>query len=137
MNVRASGDKVVAWVLWPSALLHEATHVLPLLPWLESVDVDLRSNAQVRCDVQPGTPAWAIRLAAILPTVIGTLVAAAVYLTVIATGGGTYVITIQPGLLIEWGFEPVAWALGTAWWYWYTIPSEDDRSRFQNPIPES
>lgn len=133
LSLKHIADAAVEWLLWPSAALHELTHLLPVVPWLTSVDVHLRGEASVTCEVASDTPVWAIRLAAIAPTVVGVLIAGIIYVTVLAGSPLSYTVTIREGLAVEAGVKPLAWALCTAWWYWYTWPSEQDREQFQNP----
>jgi hypothetical protein len=99
---------------WPATLLHELTHMLLALPWAEESaiivdDVGVAHHVNWRQD----TPMWAIVLASLGPTMLGS---------VVGLVGLIQLVTTPPGTVTEW---LLAGAIA-GWWTIYAAPSGDD-----------
>jgi len=109
----------VAHAIWrvvslPAMLAHELTHLLLSLPWAtESAIVIDDLGAAHLVDWEPGTPRWAIVLASLGPTLLGSAVGLV---------GLWQLLQSPPGNLNQW---LLAGAIA-GWWTIYAAPSGTD-----------
>lgn len=109
----------LAHALWriaslPATLAHELTHLLLALPWAtESAIVIDDVGAAHLVDWEPGTPRWAIVLASLGPTILGSIVGLV---------GLWLLVQSPPGTLNDW---LLAGAIA-GWWVIYASPSPAD-----------
>lgn len=98
---------------WPATLLHELTHMLLALPWAEESAIIVDGDVGHYVNWSPTAPQWAILLASLGPTLLGSLVGVV----------GLYqLVTSPPGTVAEW---LLAGAIA-GWWTIYAAPSGDD-----------
>jgi hypothetical protein len=111
----------VCWQLMslPASMLHELTHFVLAQPWAEQSAIIWDDQGLVHgVDWQPETPRWAIVLASLGPTILGSLVGLV---------GLWRLLTAPPATLNEW---LIAGAIA-GWWTIYASPSPDDLDIYQ------
>jgi len=98
----------------PATLAHELTHMLLAAPWADETAVAWHADG-VACFTNwtPSAPRWAIVLASLGPTILGSLV---------GIGGLWQMLTAPPSS----SRELLITAAIAAWWVIYTTPSGDD-----------
>lgn len=104
---------------YPPTLAHELTHAAAAWPWARRTELDHAPwHGAAYCDVEweADAPAWAIRVAAVAPTILGSAFALAV-LSWIAVAGGSLPAT---------GQRQAAWLAVGAYWLVFWAPSTAD-----------
>lgn len=114
-HIQTTAATLARAISWPATLAHELTHMLVALPWAveSAIIVDERGPAHyVRWD--DDTPAWAVWLASLAPTLLGSAVGLI---------GLLRLLTAPPATLNTW---LLAGAIA-GYWTIYVAPSHDDR----------
>lgn len=103
-------------LMFPAVCLHELTHAVAALPWGEVESVTI-VPPRATLLYPAGAPSWAIRLANLAPTIVGTVV-------------GLPLLWLA---ITVWGL-PVPWlAYLAGCWAVYTLPiSDHDRNPFEH-----
>lgn len=104
----------------PARILEESLHALAALPWADWVRVELNpqaGTAETRVSFRTNTPKWAIRLAYVIPEVVGTSAGVAVIVYWFVAGP-----IWLPATTLDW----ILLSLLGAQWLAVAIPSAAD-----------
>lgn len=114
MTAYLSASGVARLASWPATLAHELTHMFAALPWAKesAVIVDDRGPAHY-VTWRDETPRWAIWIASLAPTLLGSLVGVV---------GLARLAMTPPSTLNEWALA----AAIAGYWIIYVAPSGDD-----------
>ncbi|RYJ07763.1 hypothetical protein ELS19_19805 [Halogeometricum borinquense] len=119
--------KTLGLVGLPVTVAHEATHAALLWPWIDdwawSIEIDASRGAAFYCDLADDIPRWAVVLGHLGPTIVGTMIAAAVSIAWILTG-----FSDLPETVVGWA----KLALALVAWGMYVAPSPDDLEVFSD-----
>lgn len=120
MTVDRPLNVLLTILMLPGRILEEGLHALAALPWAEWVVVELRPDAgtaETKVRFREGTPQWAVRLAHLLPEVIGISAGVAVLVYWFVAGP-----IWLPATTLDW----ILLSLLGAQWLAVAIPSAAD-----------
>lgn len=107
----------------PGRIFEEGLHTLAALPWADVVQIELdpsAGTAHTRVDYREGTPRWAIKVAYIIPEVVGWTAGIAV-IGYWLVGGDIWL----PATNLDW----VLLSLLGAQWLAVALPSAQDANQ--------